>query len=124
MTDLLSSVLVLAGEAGGAAPAGAGRAPSPSPMAGIWGLAPFILILIAFFWFTSRSQKKREQRRQGMLESIKVKDDVMTIGGIQGRVVQVKDDAFVLRIDPEKDIKITIAKSGVSRKLGEEEEGQ
>lgn len=93
-------------------------------MAGIWGLAPFILILIAFFWFTSRSQKKREQRRQGMLESIKVKDDVMTIGGIQGRVVQVKDDAFVLRIDPEKDIKITIAKSGVSRKLGEEEEGQ
>jgi preprotein translocase subunit YajC len=123
MTHLIGRALVLAAEAGGPAPAGGGEpAPPSSPMAGLWGLAPFVLILIAFFWFTSRSQKKRERQRREMLDGIKVKDDVMTIGGIHGRVVQVKDDAFVLRIDPEKDIKITISKSGVSRRAGDGEE--
>ncbi len=116
-------MLVLAADAaGGGTDGGAGAQPGGA-MAGLWSILPFVLIVVAFLWFTSRSQKKREQQRQEMLDSIRPKDDVTTIGGIQGRVVSVKDDAFVLRIDPEKDIKITIAKTGVSRKLGQEGEG-
>ena len=127
MTALLSAALMiasdaLAAEVGGPAPAPAGGpAPQANPMAGIWTLLPFVLILIAFFWFTSRAQKKREQRRQEMLDSIKLKDDVMTVGGIYGRVVQIRDDGFVLRVDDEKDVKITVSKSAVSRRVGEPE---
>jgi hypothetical protein len=36
-------------------------------------------------------------------------------------VVQVRDDDFVLRIDDEKDVKITVSKQAVSRKRGEPE---
>ncbi len=115
-----SDVLVAEVGGGAAAPAG-GAAQQANPMAGIWTLLPFVLILIAFFWFTSRAQKKRDQRRQEMLNNIKLKDDVMTVGGIHGRVVQIRDDEFVLRVDDEKDVKITVAKSAVSRRLGEPE---
>jgi len=112
------SLVVLAAEAGGQAPPAA-PGPQPGAGAGIWTFLPFLLIVVAFFWFTSRAQKKREQKRQEMLGSIKVKDDVVTIGGIYGRVVQVRDDEFVLRVDEEKDVKITVARNGVSRRVGE-----
>jgi len=119
MTLLPDFVCVLAAEAGGAQAAPA-REATQSPANPLISLVPFVLIIVVFFWLMSRSQKKREREYQQMLDSIKPKDDVVTRGGIHGRVVQVKDDEFVLRIDPEKDIKITIAKSGVARKLGEE----
>jgi preprotein translocase subunit YajC len=113
---------VLAAEVGGPAPApAAGGGQTQNPMAGIWALLPFVLILIAFFWFTSRSQKKRDQKRQEMLNSIKLKDDVMTIGGMYGRVVQIRDDEFVLRVDDDKDVKVTVSKNAVSRRVGEPE---
>ncbi|MHC4591777.1 MAG: preprotein translocase subunit YajC [Planctomycetota bacterium] len=125
MTAFLRTALVLAYEAGGAAAggeaAGRGAAAQQTPFAGLWGLLPFVIILIGFFWFTSRGQKKRERQRQEMLDNIGPKDDVMTIGGLYGRVVRIKDDEVVLRIDPEKDIKVTLAKSGISRKVTEEE---
>jgi len=85
------------------------------------GMAPLIVIIIAFFWLMNRSQRKKEEKRQQMLDSIKPKDRVVTIGGIRGKVVNVKDDTFILRIDDEKDVKITISRTGVSRPLDSQE---
>ncbi|MHC4788492.1 MAG: preprotein translocase subunit YajC [Planctomycetota bacterium] len=121
MTSLLQRTFALAAEAGGAAGGAADGADPQSPLAGILSMAPIFLIIIAFFWFTSRSRKKREQKRSEMLDNLRPKEDVLTIGGLHGRIVRIQDDEVVLRIDPEKDIKITIAKSGISRRLGEEE---
>jgi preprotein translocase subunit YajC len=120
MVHLLNGALLIAAEAGGEAAAGAEQ----SPLSGLLGIVPFIVIIVAFFWFTSRSQKKRERQRQEMLDSIEPKDDVVTIGGVHGRVVKIEDDQVTLRIDPEKDVKITLAKSGIGRKAGEEEPEQ
>ena len=55
-----------------------------------------------------------------MLDTIQARDRVVTMGGIHGRVVSIKQDTFVLRVDEEKDVKITVSRSGVSRKAGEE----
>jgi preprotein translocase subunit YajC len=105
---------VLAAEAGGAA------SKSAPGWGGLINLAPILLVFAGFIFFSFRSQKRRERQRQEMLNSIRPKDDVMTIGGIRGRVVRLTDDEAVLRIDPEKDVKITIARSGISRKVGDE----
>jgi preprotein translocase subunit YajC len=69
----------------------------------------------------SRSQRKRDRERQEMLDSIKPKDDVVTIGGIEGRVVRVDENSVVLRIDPEKDVKITLARTGISRVVNKDD---
>ena len=119
MTDLLSSIVVFAAETGGAPAAGQGVARSPGKS--LFGMVPIIAVLVLLFVFWTRSEKKRHKKRRDLIDSIRPKDDIVTIGGIRGRVVQVRDDEIVLRIDPEKDIKITVAKTGISRKLGDEE---
>jgi len=122
MTHLMDGLFVMAAEAGGAAAPAAGRqAGAPGSLTqGIWSLMPFILIIVVFFWLMNRSQRKRERERQQMLDSIRPRDEVVTVGGIHGRVVQIKDDLVVLRIDPEKDVKITIARTGISRRLADQ----
>jgi len=118
MTPLLSTMTILAAEAGGAA--GGGQQGPGGLGAALFQMMPIILIIVAFFWLMNRSQRKRDRERQEMLDSIRPKDDVMTVGGIRGRVVRVDGDMIVLRIDPEKDVKITMARTGISRKIGVE----
>ena len=120
MTTVLSSMAVLAAEAGAAGGAG----PAASAGGGLGILVPMIAIFALWMFMTQRSQKKRQRERQNMLDEIRPRDDVTTIGGIRGRVIRVEDDTLVLRVDPDKDVKITIAKTGISRKVGDEESNQ
>ncbi len=129
MTSLLSTLTVLAAEAapaGGAAGQAGGQggqtAPNITDLLFHGPLIPIILIFIGFWWVTTRAQRRRERARQDMLGALKPKDDVVTIGGIHGRVVKVDPEIVVLRVDDDKDVKITMARSGISRVLGEEEE--
>jgi preprotein translocase subunit YajC len=105
---------VLAGEAGGVV-----KEQAPWYMM-LVQMGPILLIFAGFIYFSFRSQKRRDRERREMLDNIRPKDDVMTIGGIRGRVVRIMDDEVVLRIDPEKDVKITIARTGINRKIGDE----
>ena len=89
----------------------------------VMSMAPFIVIIVVFFWWMSRSQKKKDQQREQALDTIRPKDRVMTIGGIHGKVVSVRDDVFVLRVDDEKDVKISISRNGISRKVETGSEG-
>lgn len=66
-----------------------------------WTSYIFLGILVVFFIgmmiFSSRSQKKRQQKVQDMINALKVGDSVKTIGGFIGTIVEVCDDnAFVI----------------------------
>ena len=61
MTVALSQFLVLAAEVGDQPAKLAGKSGAPGNP--LFQLLPFVLILVAFFWFMSRSQKKRDQKR-------------------------------------------------------------
>ncbi|MBO7195983.1 MAG: preprotein translocase subunit YajC [Clostridia bacterium] len=73
------------------------EAPSMGPM---WII--MIVMLVAMWFFTSRSQKKRDQEAQNMRDSLQVGDEVTTIGGIIGKVVSIKEETFVLETTKEK----------------------
>ncbi|MFO8008648.1 MAG: preprotein translocase subunit YajC [Candidatus Brocadiia bacterium] len=125
MNAIFASAVVLAAEVGEqAAGQAAGAADEqPSLLQAVTPLIPIVLIFGLFIWFTTRSQKKRQREREQMLESLSPKDDVYTIGGIKGRIVSIEDDEVTLRIDTEKDIKITVTRGGIGRKVGEEQPG-
>ena len=61
-----------------------------------------ILMLVGMWWFTSRSQKKRDKEAQDMRDALAVGDEVTTIGGIIGKVVSIKEETFVLETTKEK----------------------
>lgn len=62
----------------------------------IMSLLPMILIFILFYFLLIRPQKKREKEIQKMREAIEVGDEIITAGGIIGRLVSIKDDTIVI----------------------------
>jgi preprotein translocase subunit YajC len=77
---------------------------TPGALGGGMGFTWIIMIvmLVGMWWFTSRSQKKRDKEAQDMRDSLQVGDEVTTIGGIIGKVVSIKEETFVLETTKEK----------------------
>lgn len=66
---------------------------------------PLILMIVIFYFLLIRPQKKRDKEVQKMRENIEIADEIVTIGGIIGRVVSIKDDTVVIETasDPQQD---------------------
>ncbi len=108
-----------------AEPAASASADATMGAAGmLTSLLPLIIMIAVFYFLLIRPQKKKEKELKNMLASLKVSDEVATIGGIHGKIVRIKDDLFVLEsgIGTTKSY-ITVDRSAVSRflKRGEEE---
>ena len=57
--------------------------------------------LLAMWYFMSRSQKKQQQERQNLLDSMKSGDEVVTIGGLHGVVSEIDNEKRTVVIDCE-----------------------
>jgi preprotein translocase subunit YajC len=75
-------------------------------------LIPLIIILGYFLFF--RPQKKQEKETQNMRDSLKVGDEITTIGGIIGKIISVKEETVMIETGHDR-TKIRILKSAVSR---------
>ncbi|MCF6465914.1 preprotein translocase subunit YajC [Clostridium sp. Cult2] len=61
-----------------------------------------IAFLVIFYVFAIRPQKKREKQIREMRESLRVGDEVITIGGIYGKIVKLKDDMVTIEVGANK----------------------
>lgn len=59
-------------------------------------------ILVIFYFFVIRPQKKRDKEVQEMRSNVKEGDKVVTIGGILGKVIVVKDDLLTIETSTSK----------------------
>ena len=59
-------------------------------------LAPLLILIIAMYFLMIRPQRKKDKQIQEMRSSLQVGDEIVTIGGIIGRVVSIKDDTVVI----------------------------
>lgn len=66
------------------------------------GLIIPIGFLVIFYLFAIRPQKKKEKEIKEMRSSLKVGDEVITIGGIYGRIVLSKEDVITLEVGNAK----------------------
>ncbi len=69
-------------------------------------LMPLIIIVVVFYFLLIRPQKKRQQQHLAMINSLKVGDDVITNGGILGKVSVVLEHEVELEIAAGVNIKI------------------
>ncbi len=89
---------------------------------GSWLMIIYIVVIIAVMYFVMiRPQKKKQKEEQKMRDSIQVGDELVTIGGLFGRVVSIKDDSIVIESSADHS-KIKIAKWAVSQNLTVHEE--
>lgn len=83
---------------------------------------PLIVIFIIFYLIVIRPQQKKDKERRNMLNSLKEGDQVITVGGIYGNILDIKDDVITLDVGDKIKIKITLSAVGSVIKKNEEEE--
>lgn len=75
-------------------------------------LLPLVFIFVVFYFLLIRPQKKKQQEHQKMIQGLKKNDEVVTIGGVHGTIVNIKEQTFILRID--ENTRIEVDKQSVS----------
>ncbi len=75
-------------------------------------IMPIALMVAVMYFLVIRPQKKREKQVQEMRSKLEVGDSVVTVGGIIGLVVSVRDDSLVIETGADRS-KIRIARWAV-----------
>ena len=81
---------------------------------GSGGLIITLLMMVAIFYFMMiRPENKRKKEAENMRSAMKVGDKIVTIGGICGTVVDIKDDRFVIETSADQ-VRMELAKWAIS----------
>ena len=75
----------------------------PGPLVTI---LPFILIFVIMYFMVIRPQQKKAKEHQEMLNKLKRNDEVMTSGGIYGRVIDLKETVVTLEVAPNVRVRV------------------
>lgn len=101
--------ILLTGE-GAAVPEAGGGAGSMLAMIVVYGL--FFLVI----WFVLfRPQKKEQKKVQAMLAALEIGDSVLTTAGFYGVVIDIADDTVIVEFGSNKNCRIPMEKSAISR---------
>ena len=93
-----------------AAPAGQGGA------AGVlFGIVPWLAIFVIFYFLMIRPQQRQVKEHRAAIDAVKKGDEVVTGGGIRGRITKVTDDEAEVEI--AQGVKIRVVKSTISQVL-------
>ena len=57
---------------------------------------PFVVVLVVMYFMLISPQKKREKKMTDMRNSLEIGDGVVTVGGVVGRIVSIKEDTIVI----------------------------
>lgn len=68
----------------------------PQEHSALGSILPLIFIVVIFYLFLIRPQQKRAKAHRNMLDALSVGDEVLTSGGIFGKVVKITDNAVLL----------------------------
>jgi preprotein translocase subunit YajC len=91
-------------------------AQSASPAGGGMGsLLMFGLLFVVFYFFLIRPQMKQAKEHKQMVGSLAKGDEVVTSGGMLGRIIKVGDNFLLLEI--AKDVEVKVQKHAVSATL-------
>lgn len=75
-------------------------------------LFTFGLVIAIFYFMIIRPQRKRDKEAKAMLAAMKKGDRVVTIGGIHGTIVTVKDNTVIVKVDDSA--RIEFSKNAIS----------
>lgn len=79
---------------------------------GLMSMAPLIILFVIFYFLLIRPQQKRAKEHKEMLSKVSKGDNVITTGGIHGRVTSVNEETLTVEI--AENVRIKIAKDSIT----------
>ena len=81
-------------------------------------ILPLIILLLVMYFLLIRPQKKREKEVNAMRSGVQVGDEIITIGGICGKIVKTKEESLIIQVGADK-VKFEIMRWAVSKVVEE-----
>ena len=97
--------------------------PAPPPPGGFGGMglpALLLVFLVVMFGMTFLSHRKEKKKRANMLSELKKNDRIVTIGGIIGTIVEVKDNEIVVKVDESSNTRMRFSRNAIQGVAGDE----
>ncbi|MEW9095130.1 MAG: preprotein translocase subunit YajC [Clostridiaceae bacterium] len=88
----------------------AAAAPASGSLLGLF--LPFIIMMLFFYVIVYIPESRRKKKYRGMLDSLKVNDEIITKGGILGKVINIQDTFIILESGPSR-ARIKLDKNGI-----------
>ena len=71
---------------------------------GLVGFLPIILMFVLLYFLMIRPQMKRAKEQKAMIEALQKGDEVVTAGGIVGRITKLSDQYVTVEVAPNTEI--------------------
>lgn len=86
---------------------------APDTPSTLMSFLPFILIMVIIYFLMMRPQIKKQKEKQKMLEELKKGDNVITRGGIKGKIMGFADENKTVIVKVDDNVKLNIDKGAV-----------
>lgn len=96
-------------------------APQPGPGGGLIQFLPMIFIFVIFYFLLIAPMRKRQKRQQLMLSQLKKGDEVVTSGGIFGRIAAFDENHGAVILQIGDNVKIKVLRSAIAGPASEPE---
>ena len=96
-----------------AAPAAAGA--SESPLGGLTGMLPIVLMFVVLYFVMIRPQMKRQKETKAMMEALAKGDEVVVAGGLLGKVSKLGDS--ILHVEIANGVEVQVQRTAVIQVL-------
>ncbi len=84
------------------------------------GLLLPVVFLVILYVLLIRPQQKRRKEHQRMVTTASVGDDIVTIGGLHGRIIALSDDTMDIAVDADEDVVMRYERSSLGRIVQDE----
>lgn len=96
-------------------------APQPAPGGGLVQFLPMIFIFVVFYFLLIAPMRKKQKRQQQMLTQLKKGDEVVTGGGVFGRIAAFDDANGIVILQVADNVKIKVLRSAIAGLASEPE---
>ncbi|MEX0868935.1 MAG: preprotein translocase subunit YajC [Nitriliruptoraceae bacterium] len=90
-------------------------------MEGLSGLLLPILFLVVLYLLLIRPQQKRQKEHRQMVSNAQVGDNIVTIGGMHGKIVGLTDDTMDLQVTGDDDVVLRFQRTSLARVVRNED---
>ena len=88
------------------------QAAPATPQQGLLSFLPLIALFVVFYFFLIRPQMRRQREHQDLVKNLQKGDEVVTNGGLLGRITEVSDT--FLKVEVAKNVEVRVQRQAIS----------